>query len=535
MNEVKENFIINRILNYKYKIVCLMGSCLLYMGISIAKTTYMGKYVDFLIDDFGYGSLLEFVKLLFILGMISIIVGIANQYFSAKMQANIVFDINYELLEHIKKLPLEFFRGKDSFYINQRVNSDSNVVATFILSLCMKTITLLIYFISLFFILIRLDICITIVVYLGLPIYVVFYNLLRNSLYVKTLKFKEAQNRLFSFMGKQLKNISYIKLNSLYEQLNEKFKEEFPRFFLIVQKYLKTGIFFGSLSNILENLFNIFLFTYAGVRVIDGTMTVGEFIAIQGYYKLVMSSIEEAAGLLKQYPDYKVSYARLMEIWNTPRENKGEMSLNNINSIKVKDLVLAFHEQSIFNRVSCEFKKGKIYLLKGKNGIGKSTLIRTILGLYISEMNGNIWYNDYNIRDIDLYCIRKNHIAIIDQDSEFFFDSVEGNISINISEFNVQKMQELAMMFNLQISNQKYASNITSSQLSGGERQKIAIIRALLKNPQVLLMDEPTSALDNKSVDIMLSEIKKKKGERITIIISHDKRCDSIADKIIFL
>ena len=92
-------------------------------------------------------------------------------------------------------------------------------------------------------------------------------------------------------MGKQLKNISYIKLNSLYEQLNEKFKEEFPRFFLIVQKYLKTGIFFGSLSNILENLFNIFLFTYAGVRVIDGTMTVGEFIAIQGYYKLVMSSI----------------------------------------------------------------------------------------------------------------------------------------------------------------------------------------------------------------------------------------------------
>src|SRR5699024_10218795 len=119
-------------------------------------------------------------------------------------------------------------------------------VATFILNLCMKTITLAIYFISLFLILVRLDIWITIAVYLGLPIYIALYNLLRNSLYVKTLKFKEAQNRLFSFMGKQLKNISYIKLNSLYEQLNEKFKNEFPRFFLIVLKYLKTGIFFGS-------------------------------------------------------------------------------------------------------------------------------------------------------------------------------------------------------------------------------------------------------------------------------------------------
>ena len=207
---MKENLIINCILKYKYKIACLMVSCLFYMSISVAKTTYMGKYVDSLIDDFGYGSLLEFVKLLFILGMISIIVGIANQYFSAKMQANIVFDINYELLDHIKRLPLEFFRGKDSFYINQRVNTDSNVVATFILNLCMKTITLAIYFISLFLILVRLDIWITIAVYLGLPIYIALYNLLRNSLYVKTLKFKEAQNRLFSFMGKQLKNISYI-------------------------------------------------------------------------------------------------------------------------------------------------------------------------------------------------------------------------------------------------------------------------------------------------------------------------------------
>lgn len=356
---------------------------------------------------------------------------------------------------------------------------------------------------------------------------------MKNSLYVKTLEFKEAQNRLFSFMGKQLKNISYIKLNSLYEQLNKKLDNEFPRFISSVQKYLKAGIVFGSLSNVLENIFNIFLFTYAGAKVIEGTRSVGEFIIIQGYYKLVMSSIEEAMVLLKQYPDYKVSYIRLMEIWRTPREHIGQIHLNEINSIKVKNLGLTFQEQQIFKDFSCDFERGKIYLIKGKNGIGKSTLIKTILGLYIPGMKGSIQFDYHDIKDVDTYSIRKEQVAIVDQDSEFFFDSIEENISMNISEISTSQIQKLKSMFNLQIKDRKY--DITSTQLSGGERQKIAIIRGLLKNSQILFMDEPTSALDNKSVDILLSEIVRKKDKRITIIISHDDRCDIIADKTILL
>lgn len=532
---MEKNFIIKSISKYKYKIFFLMCSCLLYMGISIINATYTGKYVDFWVGNFTYSNLITFVKILFLLGILEIFVGMANQYYSAKIQAKLVFDINYVLLDHIKRLPLEFFRGKDSFYINQRLNSDSNIVATFTLGFCMKITTLIVCFISLFFMLIKLDVCITLVVYLGLPIYIILYNFLKRYLYTKTLEFKEAQNVFFSLMGKQLKNISYIKINSLYEQLNEKLQNEFPRFFTKIEKYLKAGIAFGSFSNILVNLFNLFLYVYVGAKVIEGTMSVGEFITIQAYYKLVISSMEEAVALLKQYPDYKVSYMRLLEILETSKEYTGKIYLEEVNSIRVENLSVVFQGQKVFEDFSYNFKRGKIYLLKGRNGIGKSTLVKAILGLYSSEMQGNIWYDDYDSTELDLYAMRKEKIAIIDQECEFFFDSIEENIKMNIPECNIDQINKWSSFLGLQINEEKYKKNITSTQLSGGERQKVAIIRGLLKESQILFLDEPTSALDNKSVDILLKQIEKKKADCIIIMISHDDRCDIIADEIIVL
>ena len=85
-------------------------------------------------------------------------------------------------------------------------------------------------------------------------------------------------------MGKQISNIFFIKINSLYELLNLKLLSVYPAFFSSVKKYLKSSILFSSTSSIIENIFNIFLYVFTGIEVLNNRMTIGEFIIIKGYY-----------------------------------------------------------------------------------------------------------------------------------------------------------------------------------------------------------------------------------------------------------
>ncbi len=517
------------LLSNKIQLCLLLILSMAALLLNISKTLYTGRYIDFLTNELSVTGLYRFVIILFVLGILGIIFNFLNAYYMAKIQTDIAFKINYDVLDYVKKLPLSFFDGKDSFYLNQRINSDSNVIVAFLMNTAIKLTTLLLSFITLFTILFRLNISVTCIILITIPIYLLLYNVFKSSLYKRTLEFKEAQNHLFSFMGKQFSNITYIKINSLYELLNKKLMDSYPLFLNSAVKYIKASILFSSTGSIIENIFNIFLFVFTGIEVLNNRMTIGEFIIIKGYYAMVMSSLGEFAGILKQIPDAKVAYNRLMEIINLDKEINGRKYLSGITQISGENVKLILHEKLIWGKLNFQFEKGNIYLIKGINGAGKSSLIKCILGLYMEEMEGAIKYNENSIENLDLYNIRKNVVAVVDQDAEFFFDSIWDNVSPNNESMNEKKMMKYFSMFGLQIEKSEVHRN--SKHLSGGEKQKISIIKALLKEPEILILDEPTSALDTYSVDKLIEEINENKEHRITIVITHDERFVSIADK----
>lgn len=514
--------------NNIFRLCLLLVVSIVVLLLNVTKTLYVGKYIDFLTNELNVVNLYKFVGILFILGILSILFNFVNAYYTAKIQTDITFKVNFDVLDHVKHLPLIFFSDKDSFYINQRINADSNVIVSFLISSFIKITTLIFSFIVLFTILLKLNVHITIIAVITIPVYLTLYNIFKKLLYNRTLEFKEVQNRLFSFMGKQISNIFFIKINSLYELLNLKLLSVYPAFFSSVKKYLKSSILFSSTSSIIENIFNIFLYVFTGIEVLNNRMTIGEFIIIKGYYSMVMTSLGEFAGILKQFPDAMVAHHRLLEILNFFKEPDGTRMLNKISIISGDNISLLLQDKQIIQNFSFQFIKGKIYLISGKNGVGKSSLIKCILGLYRKEMKGEIKYNDNNINEIDLYNIRKKIISVVDQDAEFFFDSVIENISYNNNNINYKKVEEYMLKFGLQIGYKETQNNVR--HLSGGEKQKISIIRALLKDPEVLILDEPTSALDTYSVDKLIEEINEQKMNRITIVISHDERFINIAD-----
>jgi ABC-type bacteriocin/lantibiotic exporter with double-glycine peptidase domain len=519
---------------YKYKY--LLGfSLLLYLTLMLIElgTTYLtGNYIDLLISNKSIKTIYTFTAILLIIGLSGIIFGNLNTFISSKLQANMVFDINFELIQHVKKLPIKFFRNIDSVYLNQRINGDSNTVVNFIISIIVQATTKIVTFIVVLYILKEKNSLLSIMILVSIPIYILIYILFEKKLYNSALNFKEEQNLLFSKMNKQLTNVSFIKLNSLFLNLDKELLNSYPPFLRSLYKYIKSNYYFTSIASIISNIFNVILFLYGGIAIYNNKMTVGDFIIIQSYYFILLESISYLTTILKSYPEVKVSYNRLLEILNTKVEQNGVNILDNISSINVKNISFQFDDKPIIKGFNYVFESGNVYIIKGENGIGKSTLTKLILGLYIGEFDGEILYNNYSIKDIDLYDCRKRLISIIDQEPLLVNSDFNKNLTQNIENVDKELMENLIETFNLNhLASDKNNESNSQRDFSGGEKQKISIIRALLKNPNVIIMDEPTSALDINSTNILIDIISKLKNtNKIIIIISHDKRLDSICD-----
>lgn len=172
--------------------------------------------------------------------------------------------------------------------------------------------------------------------------------------------------------------------------------------------------------------------------------------------------------------------------------------MKKIDSVKLEDFSFSYNSKKIFEHFNYEFHKGNIYLIKGKNGVGKTTLINNILGLYIESYGGDILYNNYSIKELNLYEMRKNLISITEQEPVLFY---QGNILKNIENNSNAAAMRLIKNFGLK--------DIGVEQCSGGEKQKISIINSLLKNGELLILDEPSSALDKNSTIYLQKELVK--------------------------
>ncbi|WP_346938786.1 ABC transporter ATP-binding protein [uncultured Clostridium sp.] len=522
---------------YKFSLFFLILITIILKVLNLSITYITGNFID---------QLLEFktIKIIYYNTFIILIIGTSNailsnfcNYYLFKTQAKIVFELNYEVLRHIKKLPMTFFKNTDTVYLNQRINNDSNAVIGFSVSILINSLIMIVSFISIFLLMYNLNIKITIIVLLSIPIYIFLYMIFKKPLYKSNYDYKEEQSKFFSKMNDQLSNISFIKLNSAFEVLDNELKKAFPSFLKSLLKYFKFNYLFLSADSTIENIFNIFLFFYGGIEIINNRMTIGSFIIIKGYYTVLLSLINGFLSLGKSYQETLTSYDRLIEILDTPKEHNGDKLLKKIDTIELQNIKFSFDKKMIFDKFSYKFQKGNIYLINGLNGIGKSTLINIICGLYVNSYEGDIFYNEENIKNLDLYATRKILFGIVEQESLLLNTTLYDNLTYGIN--NVQRdlvdywcdkldLKSLDLEENILLDNRKI-------NMSGGEKQKIALVRVFIKNTNIIIMDEPTSALDINSINVLNETISKVKEEKIIIIISHNNLMKLNSDYIINL
>jgi len=206
-----------------------------------------------------------------------------------------------------------------------------------------------------------------------------------------------------------------------------------------------------------------------------------------------------------------------------------------MNTLKIERLGVEYQHKYIIQKLSYIFESGKTYAIFGKSGAGKSTLLKALCGL--SAYVGEIYLNNENVSEIKPQILRKK-IQYLHQEAVLFPGTVKENLNMLSglrynSELTIDKSETISLFEKLALDD-SYLEKETK-KLSGGEKQRIAIVRAILMNPFFLLMDEPTSALDIGNESKVLALTRKLKENMGIIIVTHSPDFIQQADKKIYM
>ena len=294
---------------------------------------------------------------------------------------------------------------------------------------------------------------------------------------------------------------------------------------------------------ILSQCLTIILMIMGGFMVIDGEMTIGNMVTVNGYLWMLNSPLRQAGWIINDLQRFLTAIEKIYKVYTTEpdikqpehvvekRKLKGSVTFDHVNYYTNDDTVL--------KDISFHVEPGQTVGIIGATGSGKSSLVNLICRFY--DVNqGRVLVDDIDVRNLDLQTLRGN-IGIAMQDVFLFSDTIEGNIAYGNPDCTFEQVQAAAKIANadefIREMPEGYDTIIGERGvgLSGGQKQRISLARAILKDPSIIILDDTTSAIDMETESMIQNELKKISDERTVFIIAH--RISSIihADQILVL
>jgi len=512
--------------------IVLLGSS---MVLSIIHPVLMGKYIDSLSTDFGKRRIMIFVLLLVALWLVSVAISYLNAVNSAHMNIRLVYSINFHLLQHAVRLPYAVLAKTDTAYLNSRIHSDSSVLAGFFLDSFLGTIAKAVICLVILGVILFTTPVVGFLIMLLFLFYMTVYAHFKHMIEKCGKKTMESRDAFFGEMQKQLNHIRTIKLNAWYERLNSSLFRQFDPVYHAAINSAQINALYSVFIQATQIVANLFILLICGLAVSRGSMKLSNLITVSSLFATLFSSFTSLMDFGKSYANAHVAFDRIKELEMIEEEKNGELVPDRITEIQINNLIFRYPDDSkiLIDHVSLNFVSGKIYQIKGNNGCGKSTLLNLLLGLY--ESNGAICFNGVPINLLNMLSVRQKMISVVEQEPPLIFESISENIiGDGTDEYELSKRICKAgldlFVGNMSLTTNRSLANGASS-LSGGEKQKATIVRALLKDSDVLIFDEPTSALDSQSCNQLKEILNRLKENRIIILVDHRLVFSDIIDE----
>ncbi|MFV1971560.1 MAG: ABC transporter ATP-binding protein [Acidimicrobiia bacterium] len=559
---------------YKQHVVVVFVTIVVISLLSLVPPLLIRGLIDQAIPDEN----LRLVTLLG-LGMVSIplvngVVGVIQRRATAKMGEGIIYDLRRELFDHLQQMSLAFFTNTKTGELMSRLNSDvigaqQAVTSTFV-SLVANTFTV----VATLFIMTRLEWRLTLLAVSILPLFVIASRQVGRRLRDIRRRQMAANAEMNSVMQETL-SVS----GALLVKLFGRSEFEHDRFAVHASQVRDLGItqatigrwFFMALG-LVAALGTAATFWLGAVFVINGTLTIGTIVALSAYLGLLYGPMSALANARVEFTTSLVSFERVFELLDMPidvREAKDPVEVDHLaGRVEFDDVWFSYEAgmssglESVarfgwgesgtaegdeqrrtggwaLQGVSFTVEPGEMVALVGPSGAGKTTSTYLVPRLYDAS-EGRVLIDGIDVKELPFEAIA-HAVGVVTQETYLFHDTIEANLRYAKPDASTDELRAAAEAANIAEFIDSLPEGMSARvgergyRLSGGEKQRMAIARVILKNPSILILDEATSHLDARSEALVQQALERIMENRTSLVIAHRLSTVLNADKIIVI
>ncbi|MGF7149909.1 ATP-binding cassette subfamily B protein [Sphingomonas zeicaulis] len=459
------------------------------------------------------------------------------------LSAAMLYDIRAALLRHLQSLSPRFFSGFRLGDLMSRMNSDVSNVQRAAADTLLSVLSNVLFLLGSVGLMLWLDWRLFLLGTVLVPICVIAFVHFQRRLTALTQKMRERGADLGSFLVDSVMGMRVVtSLNAGAHEVG-RFRARNDAFIAAMLRMQLTSFMAGALPGALLTASTSAVVLYGGWRIIAGEMTIGTLVAFMAYQARLFGPIQILMGLGAGLASARVSLGRILELFDTPAEVVEQADAAPLarveEGLRFDHVAKRYDRDAVLVDIDVAIPAGSFCAILGESGAGKSTLA-DLLVRYQDVDAGRVLVDGVDVRSLRLGDLRRE-ILLVDQAPYLFNDSIRANIAFGldaVADGDIERAVHAAGLDALVARLPEGLETRTGERglaLSAGERQRLALARALLRRPSVLILDEPTSALDAETEARIADRLRGALPDATLIVITHKPALAERADFIIRL
>lgn len=500
-----------------------------------------GKVVDeILIKNKSVEYLLIAGIIMLILYGVKYLVIILSSYLSTLLNTKISNGLKVDLICKIINLPMDYLGNVEKGYLQGRIAESNSISASLSTSIIGGLVNILdiIFAITAMFV---INVKLAFMVLLILPVFFLVVKISNEGFTKVTTMSLEANAKVNAGCFEIINGIEEIKVLDGKQSSINKFKHTVQELIDVTLKQKRKMLFLSQNISGINDLGTLLILLISGIFIIKGNFTVGLYTTFVLYSTRIFNATQFLANIGPSLKQTCLSLERIYEFLDMDDENGSGSKevVENIENIKFENVTFKYKRNSMetLKNFNLEIVTGDKVLIRGQNGSGKTTLIKLLERLY-EPQSGRILINGKEMKKLNIDEFRK-HIGIVSQNIFLFSGSVLDNILYGQEDGKREEVENLIKKLNLKTYIDKLPKGLdteiieNNNGISGGQKQVIAFIRAVLSKKDVIILDEPIANIDIETRKIILEILKERFEHNILIIVSHFSEGLDFVNKIV--